>query len=310
MKCRRDSTCGESILIHESIQHANAESLFLRNLFFRTSYLLLSGVTPVFVLEGTAPALKHAMILKRNEIQFRGAAPKRNAIETTDENKSKKVSNKGRTRFNYILKQCEELIRSMGLQCVQGPGEAEAFCAHLNAANLVDGVISQDSDCFAYGARRVYRNFSMSTQGTASSIGGSVDVYDLDTVDKSMDLGRNKIVVMALLCGCDYCPEGVGGVGRDAVQKLFMMYSEGEILERLVPPPVRYGARVAFIQFRCICRVKSWRENIDKYTALEMKVDDKMICVNCGHNGRVQKHAKSGCGQCRSSAGCDASLWK
>lgn len=211
---------------------------------------MLSGVTPVFVLEGTAPALKHAMISKRNEIQFRGAAPRKNATETSDAKNPKKASNKGRTRFNFILKQCEELIRSMGLQCVQGPGEAEAFCAHLNAAKLVDGVISQDSDCFAYGARRVYRNFSMSTQGTASSIGGSIDVYDLDTVDKSMDLGRNKIVVMALLCGCDYCPEGVGGVGRDAVQKLFTMYTEREILERFVDRMCRSACSLTVLRLR------------------------------------------------------------
>lgn len=179
------------------------------------------------------------MISKRNQIQFRGAKPRKEKASTTQETQSQQASqvntqkaSKGRTRFNYVLKQCEELIRSMGLQCVQGPGEAEAFCAHLNAAGLVDGVISQDSDCFAYGARRVFRNFSLSMQGTAGSIGGSIDIYDLDFVKKSVDFGRNKIIVMALLCGCDYCPEGVGGVGRDAVHKLFDIYSEMEILEK------------------------------------------------------------------------------
>lgn len=178
------------------------------------------------------------MIQKRNQIQFRGARPRKNTPPSQEpESQAAAQANtqkpsKGRTRFNYVLKQCEELIRSMGLQCVQGPGEAEAFCAHLNAAGLVDGVISQDSDCFAYGARRVFRNFSLSMQGSAGSIGGSIDIYDLDLVQKTVDFGRNKIIVMALLCGCDYCPEGVGGVGRDAVQKLFTIYSEMEILER------------------------------------------------------------------------------
>lgn len=195
------------------------------------------------MLEGTAPVLKHQTIAKRNQIQFRGARPRKNTPTNDAQEQSQssssaatlaKKSNKGRTRFNYVLKQCEELIRSMGLQCVQGPGEAEAFCAHLNAYGLVDGVISQDSDCFAYGARRVFRNFSLSMQGTAGSIGGSIDIYDLDIVEKSMDFGRNKIIVMALLCGCDYCPEGIGGVGRDAVQKLFAIYSEVDILDRLV----------------------------------------------------------------------------
>lgn len=189
------------------------------------------------MLEGTAPVLKHQMISKRNQIQFRGARPRKNTdtqesqSQTTSQANTQKAS-KGRTRFNFVLKQCEELIRSMGLHCVQGPGEAEAFCAHLNAFGLVDGVVSQDSDCFAYGARRVFRNFSLSMQGTAGSIGGSIDIYDLDLIQKSMDFGRNKIIVMALLCGCDYCPEGVDGVGRDAVQKLFGIYSEKDILEK------------------------------------------------------------------------------
>lgn len=38
-----------------------------RNLFFRTSYLLLLGVKPIFVLEGRAPTLKHNTIARRRE---------------------------------------------------------------------------------------------------------------------------------------------------------------------------------------------------------------------------------------------------
>lgn len=97
--------------------------MFYRNLFFRTCFLLLSGVTPVFVLEGEAPPIKYGVICKRNEIQFRGAKPKNPQIKKPD---------KGRSRFNNVLKQCEDLINSMGIECVQGPGEAEAFCAYLN----------------------------------------------------------------------------------------------------------------------------------------------------------------------------------
>lgn len=194
----------------------------------------MSGVNPVFVLEGVAPKLKHDVIAKRNEIQFRGAQPRNRKEPTNGGTLSQKKPSKGRSQFNYVMKQCEELIKSMGLRCVQAPGEAEAFCAHLNAANLVDGIISQDSDCFAYGARRVYRNFTMSMQKSASAIGGAVDVYDLDVVRKSMDFGRNKIIMMALMCGCDYCPEGVGGIGPDAVQKFFALFPDDEVMERLI----------------------------------------------------------------------------
>lgn len=51
---------------------------------------------------------------------------------------------------------------------------------------LVDGCISQDSDCFAYGALVVYRNFSISTQGTQTAAGGSVDVYDIRTANEKL----------------------------------------------------------------------------------------------------------------------------
>lgn len=51
---------------------------------------------------------------------------------------------------------------------------------------MVDGVISQDSDCFAYGATKVYRNFSVSTQGKTAAQGGAVDVYDIKRVAQSM----------------------------------------------------------------------------------------------------------------------------
>lgn len=55
----------------------------------------------------------------------------------------------------------------------------------------MDGIISQDSDCFAYGARVVYRNFSISQQGNHAAKGGSVDVYDIAKANES--LGESQI---------------------------------------------------------------------------------------------------------------------
>ncbi|XP_017100331.2 flap endonuclease GEN [Drosophila bipectinata] len=259
----------------------------LKNLFFRTCYLIWEQVTPVFVLEGVAPKLKSQVIAKRNELQFRGVKPKDAATGSQTQGQAPKAD-KGRTRFNHVLKQCENLLLSMGIQCVQGPGEAEAYCAFLNKHGLVDGVISQDSDCFAYGAVRVYRNFSVSTQGAQAAAGGAVDIYDMREITTRMDFGQHKIIVMALLCGCDYCPDGIGGIGRDGVLKLFNKYKETEILDKM----------------------RNWRQETNKYNALEIRVDDKSICSNCGHIGKTQSHTKSGCSVCRTHRGCDESLWK
>uniref|UniRef100_A0A182VZX9 Flap endonuclease GEN n=1 Tax=Anopheles minimus TaxID=112268 RepID=A0A182VZX9_9DIPT len=263
---------------------------YLRNLFFRTCYLLQTGITPVFVLEGTAPPLKYGVIVKRNQMQFRGARPKRVAncdkatasSTASAENSTKPVEQK-RNRFHHVLKQCEELLSAMGLVCVQAPGEAEALCAYLNRDNLIYGVISQDSDCFAYGAVRVFRNFC------ASQNGGSVDIYDLNRLNTSvLRLGQEKIVAMALLSGCDYCPAGVMGVGREMVTRFIGCYDDSEILPKM----------------------RSWRKTADRLTELEIRAEDKNICSDCGHVGKQLQHRRAGCLDCRTKPGCNETRWK
>lgn len=90
-----------------------------RNLYFRTAFLLMHGISPVFVLEGKAPSLKHKTIARRNDV--------RNKFQ---ERKTAKKG--GRTQFNRVLNECRELLKCMGIACVQSHSEAEAMCAYLN----------------------------------------------------------------------------------------------------------------------------------------------------------------------------------
>lgn len=70
-------------------------------------------------MEGKAPALKHKTIARRNDV--RGGFQER-----------KTTKKGGRTQFNRVLKECTELLKCMGVACVQSHGEAEAMCAYLN----------------------------------------------------------------------------------------------------------------------------------------------------------------------------------
>lgn len=74
-----------------------------RNLFFRTSYLLLLGVKPVFVLEGKAPELKHDTIARRQDI-LKG----KNSTSNVSKPKSKSGS---RGRLNVLQKRVSFISR-------------------------------------------------------------------------------------------------------------------------------------------------------------------------------------------------------
>lgn len=252
------------------VDHYVQPKMYLRNLYFRTIFLLMQGILPVFVLEGKAPALKYNTIAKRNDI--------RSGFQ-----EKKSIQKKGRTQFKKILNECKEMLEYMGLACVQGHGEAEAMCAYLNEDGLVDGCISQDSDCFLYGAKVVYRNFCTSAQGNRGGTGGAVDEYRLEKIEKVLQLGRNKMIVLALLCGCDY-DDGLNGVGKEAAMKLFKIVENKDIIER----------------------IKNWKTD----TSLDRKEAELLnsnLCSSCGHSGKIQKHAKSGCIDCGTVVKCNNS---
>ena len=93
-----------------------------------------------------------------------------------------------------------EILSIFGIPYVFAPGEAEAQCAFLDLMGLVDGVISNDSDVFAFGGKTVYRNFFVDNR--------FVEVYKIEDVEKERGLNRDRIIELALLLGCDYCEVG------------------------------------------------------------------------------------------------------
>ncbi|CAJ1449166.1 unnamed protein product [Effrenium voratum] len=98
----------------------------------------------------------------------------------------------------------EGLLEALGIPFVHAPAEAEAQCAFLAEARLVDAVASDDSDVLVFGAREVYRRmFSEDHQ---------VECYSAARLETRLGLLHDHMIVLAMLLGCDYTL-GVHGVG-------------------------------------------------------------------------------------------------
>ncbi|KAB1211737.1 DNA repair protein UVH3 [Morella rubra] len=103
-----------------------------------------------------------------------------------------------------MFTECQELLQMFGLPYIIAPMEAEAQCAYLELANLVDGVVTDDSDVFLFGARSVYKNIFDDRK--------YVETYLMKDIEKELGLTREKLIRMALLLGSDYT-EGISGIG-------------------------------------------------------------------------------------------------
>ena len=84
----------------------------------------------------------------------------------------------------------------------------------------MDAVVSDDSDCFCYGAKTVLRNFSTDPKNF------SVTRCTAKRLKEELGLSRQRLVVMALLLGSDYNP---GGIKHNSINALAMIKIHNDV---------------------------------------------------------------------------------
>ncbi|TGJ86063.1 hypothetical protein E0Z10_g2727 [Xylaria hypoxylon] len=154
----------------------------IRTLFYRLLRLLSLSIQPIFVFDGP-----NKPTFKRNKRSGRG-----DGVATA---------------------MAKRLIRLFGFLIHDAPGEAEAECALLQQHAIVDAVLSEDVDTIMFGCTRTLRNWS--SEGTKGSKAPThVSMYDSRELGQGASgLDREGMVLVALMSGGDYLPEGIPGAG-------------------------------------------------------------------------------------------------
>jgi 5'-3' exonuclease len=102
-----------------------------------------------------------------------------------------------------MIIETQELLKHFGIPYMTAPMEAESQCAYLLMKNLVDGIITDDSDVFLFGGTLVYKNLFDSKR--------YVERFTLDGI-RELGLDRSQLIQMAFLLGSDYTT-GIHGIG-------------------------------------------------------------------------------------------------
>ncbi|KAJ5211918.1 uncharacterized protein N7498_003564 [Penicillium cinerascens] len=158
----------------------------LRTLFFRLLKLLSLPVHPLFVYDGQhKPPFKRGKAVSARSY---GSAP--------------------------IIRRSRDLIERFRFPWHEAPGEAEAECARLQRAGIVDAVMSNDVDALMFGSTMTIMNFSKES-GTGTSASTHVTCYRMGNEGhvSNVPLSRAGMILFAMLSGGDYLPSGVPKCG-------------------------------------------------------------------------------------------------
>jgi len=105
--------------------------------------------------------------------------------------------------------------------------EAEAQCATLLTLGLVEGVITDDSDVFLFGATRVFKNMFNQSK--------TVECFLASDLQRELGLTREKLIQLAYLLGSDYV-DGLQGVGPVVAMEILSEFDDksGEQQDSLI----------------------------------------------------------------------------
>ncbi|KAL1688714.1 hypothetical protein GGG16DRAFT_126967 [Schizophyllum commune] len=163
----------------------------LRTLFFRCATLMHAPWLPLFVFDG----------------------PKRPSWK-----RGKRISKNNHALINGM----KGIVEAFGYEWRMAPGEAEAELAYLNRIGLIDGVLSDDSDNFLFGALTVIRNPSNNLSANRAkpvlNSEGRDDkqhtmVYRLADITSQLELTRGGLILIGLMAGGDYEQAGLPDCG-------------------------------------------------------------------------------------------------
>ncbi|KAL2068923.1 hypothetical protein VTL71DRAFT_15261 [Oculimacula yallundae] len=155
----------------------------IRTLYYRLVRLLGTSIQPLFVFDG----------------------PKRPQLK-----RNKRVGRGGASASDVATKQ---LLKLFGFPYHNAPGEAEAECALLQRHGIVDAVLSEDVDTLMFGSGITLRDWS-SEGSRGNKAPTHVSLFDAKkTKDGKSGLDREGMILVALLSGGDYAPDGLKGFG-------------------------------------------------------------------------------------------------
>jgi len=211
--------------------HPDPSLIYPRFVYHMREYIhciRMTGITPIYVMDGDTPPMKKALHEKRN----REKESHRQQYDSVLAEHRRKV-----IYYYYPDDKHSELTVSLlqdeGYKVLRAQYEAEGVCAYLAINKYCHGILSDDSDAIMYGCPIILRRPRM-----LNSLTGHMEIEGIAIIDillsmefltipytpDQYDAAVKRLRLFCILCGTDYYP-GVHQMAATRVYKLMMAHN-------------------------------------------------------------------------------------
>lgn len=187
---------GQTIALDASLcmhRYARAQGDWALGLMYQVRTLLMSGVRPVYIMDGKPPEAKEATLAARGAARAKALAKAETAIEV--KKAGFKITDEENARF-------QKLCGLVGVHCYVAEGEADPLIAALVKEGVCAAAWSEDADMLTHGCGTVLKGWK----------GTTVTAVSLPTVLEELDVPFEAFRNMCVRMGTDYAPRLNGPV--------------------------------------------------------------------------------------------------
>ncbi len=211
----------------------------LSGLFYRTINLMEHGVKVVYVFDGKPPEMKYMEIERRRKIKTEAVKKYEEALKKGRVEEARRYAQMAARLTDEMVEDAKRLLKAMGVPYVQAPAEGEAQAAYMARKGDAWAAASQDYDSLLFGAPRLVRNLAITGKRKLPRKNVYVEVkpelIELQKLLKELGITREQLIVIGIMIGTDYNPEGIRGIGPKTALKRVKAVQDPRKLLKLLP---------------------------------------------------------------------------
>jgi len=129
-------------------------------IIYYTKFLIKHSIKPLYVFDGKTPKVKNDILFERKERKENSYKKCDEFIDTASDEYIKHFK-RSYSISEEQIKECQQLLKALGIPYVESPEEADSQCAAIVSSDKnIYGVVSDDIDTLVFGAKKMCKDFS------------------------------------------------------------------------------------------------------------------------------------------------------